>query len=192
MAKTPISTQQGSMFDQQGPTNYEVAGIHYGPVELGGGVIEGDSTDITQYLGFYVDAVRQIGRGRSNDIGFGALYTNSSPVREVAAQHDNPDKAEVQRTVVDSRLTHMNRANHILLKRSNIREANARKWQSKGALTQEDIEKIPLVEDAHMLEGKWYGKTSEVSDPEKSAERRKLYTTHKKYQKHINKQPKAA
>lgn len=187
-----ISTQQGSMFDQLGPVNYEVPGVHYGPVELGGGVFEGDSTDISKYLGFYVDAIREIGRGRSNDIGFGALYNNSAPVREVAYQHDNPDRVEVQRTVVDSRSTHMNRANQILLKRSRIREANARSWQNKGALTQADIQKIPLLEDANMLEGKWYGKTNEVSDTVKEAGRKKLYSTHRKYQKHLDKQLKVA
>jgi len=187
-----ISSQQGSMFRPQGPVSYEVPGIHYGPTELGGGVFEGDSTDITKYLGFYVDAIREIGRGRSNDIGFGALYANSSPVREVAYQHDNPDRIAVQRTVVDSRSTHIERANQILLKRSRIREATARSWETKGALTMEDIQKIPLLEDAAMLEGKWYGETNEVSDPVKEAERRKLYASHKKYLKHLDKQQKVA
>jgi hypothetical protein len=180
MAGSTTSPNQGSLFENMGQFNHEVPGVRFGRVELGGGVYEGDFTDISMYLKFYVDAIREIGRGRSNDLGFGALYVNGQAVTEVAAQHDNPDRVEVQGVVVASRKTHMEKANYILARRAEIRQNTARSWIRKGALTEEDLNRVPLLEDVHSLEFKWYGNPTEASDEDMAKSRAQLYRWQRK------------
>lgn len=156
--------------------------ITYAPIELAPGILEGDATNIVRYLDFYVRAVKEVGRGRSNDIGFGELHVDRKIVREVAYQHgDNPDRQEVKDRVVASRSTRMERAGHLLNRRAEYRDKQAAYWQSKGALTQEDVAGVRLPEDAYMLEGQWYGSPDKPADKQKTKDRTRLYKQHRKY-----------
>ncbi len=158
--------------------------VSFAPIELSKGVLEGDATRIVEYLELYVKAVKEIGRSRSNSIGFGALSTSSESVREVACQHEaDPQWQEVKDRVVASRKTHMQKAGHYLIRRAEFRSRQADYWHKKGALTQEDVRGVRLPEDAYMLEGRWYGALNTPADINKTAARKKLYKDHERMQK---------
>jgi hypothetical protein len=184
MGRTAIRSGPGQGSFELPIDDIDVPVMTYAPVELAPGILEGDATNIVRYLDLYVRAIKEIGRSRSNSIGFGALPANSVPVREVAYQHEaDPEWQEVKDRVVASRRTHMQKAGHQLLRRAEFRRSQADYWQKRGALSKEDVSLVRFPEDAYMLEGQWYGALNLPADKEKTAARKKLYKDHERMQK---------